>query len=335
MSEVVLNVSNLAKYFGREKILKDISFSVNRGDVVAIIGPSGSGKSTLLRCLNLLETPTRGTLTFEDKPYFQIEKCKDDFVNYEEYNKALIKHDELLVETEDNLAIFVNKKIEGDNSKENLQNIKKAKKEFRSARKMKILKENFFDLNAYNESIKQANNFVISDKELNVLRSKITMVFQSFNIFNNMDVLKNCVLPQIDVLKRDKKEAREKAFKELNAVNMDDRMNYRPSQLSGGQKQRVAIARALCMDPEILLFDEPTSALDPEMVNDVLNVMKKLANEERTMIIVTHEMNFVKNVANKVIFIENGNIVEFGETKEVFSNPKSPRTKAFIKGINS
>ena len=155
MSEVVLNVSNLAKYFGREKILKDISFSVNRGDVVAIIGPSGSGKSTLLRCLNLLETPTRGTLTFEDKPYFQIEKCKDDFVNYEEYNKALIKHDELLVETEDNLAIFVNKKIEGDNSKENLQNIKNAKKEFRSARKMKILKENFFDSNAYNESIKQ------------------------------------------------------------------------------------------------------------------------------------------------------------------------------------
>ena len=149
-----------------------------------------------------------------------------------------------------------------------------------------------------------------------------------------MDSLKNCTIAQTRVLKRSHEEAKERAIKELTKVNMQDRMNYRPRALSGGQKQRVAIARALCLDPEIILFDEPTSALDPEMVNEVLEVMKKLANEGRTMIVVTHEMNFAKNVANKVIFMDEGYIVESGDSKEFFNHPKEERTKAFLKKAN-
>ena len=162
----------------------------------------------------------------------------------------------------------------------------------------------------------------------------MTMVFQSFNLFNNMDALRNCTIAQTHVLKRNKDVAKTRAIAELTKVNMQDRMNYRPKALSGGQKQRVAIARALCMDPEIILFDEPTSALDPEMVNEVLEVMKKLANEGRTMIVVTHEMNFAKNVANKVIFMEDGYIVESGDSKSFFTNPKEQRTKDFLKKAN-
>lgn len=156
------------------------------------------------------------------------------------------------------------------------------------------------------------------------------MVFQSFNLFNNMNVLENCILAQTVVLKRSREEAKEKAIKHLTSVNMQDRMNYRISELSGGQKQRVAIARALCMDPDIILFDEPTSALDPEMVDEVLNVMKKLASEGMTMLVVTHEMNFAMNVANKVVFMDKGLVVESGDLKEVLTNPQTDRLKEFL-----
>ena len=334
MSEVILEVKNLAKYFQENRVLKDINLTVNKGDVIAIIGPSGSGKSTFLRCLNLLEEPTRGILSFKNTEYFHIDKCKDDFVDYEAYRKEKAIYKDALVEAEDNLAIYQNKMIEGIKNKEIKLQVKECKKIYQNTLKNKPRKEDYFDLDAYNAFIADHPLAAINEKERNHLRSQMTMVFQNFNLFNNMDSLRNCTLAQTRVLKRKYEEAKERAIIELTKVNMQDRMNYRPKALSGGQKQRVAIARALCLDPKIILFDEPTSALDPEMVNEVLEVMKKLALEGRTMIVVTHEMNFAKNVANKVIFMEDGYIVESGESKDFFAHPKEDRTKAFLKKAN-
>ena len=328
--EVILSIKNIAKFFDTTKVLKDISLDVCRGDVIAIIGPSGSGKSTFLRCLNLLEEPTRGTLSYKDNTYFNITKCKDDFVDYPSYRAAKAAYKEKLIETEDNLAIYQNKYIEDKSNKELLKKIKEAKKEFKEVRKYPILKRDYFDSEAYKEAIKESPSFSISNKEINEMRTKVTMVFQSFNLFNNMNVLENCILAQTVVLKRSREEAKEKAIKHLTSVNMQDRMNYRISELSGGQKQRVAIARALCMDPDIILFDEPTSALDPEMVDEVLNVMKRLASEGMTMLVVTHEMNFAMNVANKVVFMDKGLVVESGDPKEVLTNPQTDRLKEFL-----
>jgi len=168
---------------------------------------------------------------------------------------------------------------------------------------------------------------------VNQYRAQVGMVFQSFNLFNNMNVLKNCTVSQIKVLKRGKKEAEEKALFYLRKVGMQDFIHASPMQLSGGQKQRVAIARALCMDPEILLFDEPTSALDPETVGEVLDIMKQLAKEGLTMIVVTHEMSFAKEVANRVIFMDKGVITEEGSPDRIFNNPEHERTKEFLKRI--
>ena len=168
------------------------------------------------------------------------------------------------------------------------------------------------------------------------LRTKMSMVFQQFNLFNNKTVLGNCTLAQVKVLKRTPLKANEIAMKNLEMVGLKDRMNYKISKISGGQKQRVAIARALCMDPEVILFDEPTSALDPEMVGEVLEVMKDLAKSGITMIVVTHEMGFAKSVADRVIFMDGGYIVEEGHPKDVFENPKEQRTKDFLlRFINS
>lgn len=328
--EVILSIKNIAKFFDTTKVLKDISLDVYRGDVIAIIGPSGSGKSTFLRCLNLLEEPTRGTLSYKDNTYFNITKCKDDFVDYPSYRAAKVAYKEKLIETEDNLAIYQNKYIEDKSNKELLKKIKEAKKEFKEVRKHPILKRDYFNSEAYKEAIKESPSFSISNKEINEMRTKVTMVFQSFNLFNNMNVLENCILAQTVVLKRSREEAKEKAIKHLTSVNMQDRMNYRISELSGGQKQRVAIARALCMDPDIILFDEPTSALDPEMVDEVLNVMKRLASEGMTMLVVTHEMNFAMNVANKVVFMDKGLVVESGDPKKVLTNPQTDRLKEFL-----
>ena len=329
MSTPILSVCNLAKYFGANKVLKDINLEVKKGDVISIIGPSGSGKSTFLRCLNLLETPTRGTLSFNDEIYFNINACKDDFVDYNGYNEALNKYNDELIRTEDEVAIWANKLIE-HKEKEYKEKLKIAKKEFKEIRKNPILKRNFYDEEGYKNKILENPNIIVDSKEINHIRSKVVMVFQSFNLFNNMNVLENCIIAQTKVLKVPYNEAKEKAIKHLTSVNMQDRMNYRISELSGGQKQRVAIARALCMDPEIILFDEPTSALDPEMVGEVLEVMKNLAKTGLTMIVVTHEMGFAKDVSNKVIFMENGYIVEQGSPSLIFNNPKEQRTKEFL-----
>ena len=331
MSEVMLEVKNLAKFFDATKVLKDINLMVNKGDVIAIIGPSGSGKSTFLRCLNLLEEPTRGTLSFEGHQYFSIEKCKDDFVDYTKYRAAKADYNVRIVDAEDNLAIAQNLRIEGDRSKENRQKIKECKKIYKATLKTKPNKIDYFDQKSYDAFIKDHPILSINEAGRNKLRTKMTMVFQSFNLFNNMDVLRNCTLAQERVLHRSNEESKQRAFKELANVNMQDRMNYRPRALSGGQKQRVAIARALCMDPDIILFDEPTSALDPEMAQEVLEVMKKLASEGRTMIVVTHEMNFARKVANRVVFMEDGYIVETGPSEEFFANPKEKRSQEFLR----
>lgn len=238
--EELLKVEHLVKNFGTNEVLKDIDFTVNRGDVISIIGSSGSGKSTLLRCINLLETPTSGKIIYEGKDVINGE------INEDKY------------------------------------------------------------------------------------RTKVGMVFQSFNLFNNYNVLQNCVIGQVKVLKRSKEEAINVAYTFLKKVGMDEYVNAKPRQLSGGQKQRVAIARALAMSPDILLFDEPTSALDPEMVGEVLDSMKNLAKSGMTMLVVTHEMSFARDVSNRVLFMADGKIEEDGRPEDVFFNPSKQRTKDFL-----
>ena len=240
MSETILKINHLSKAFGSNVVLKDIDFTVNKGDVISIIGASGSGKSTLLRCINLLETPTSGQIIYDGR---DVATGK---VNAPEY------------------------------------------------------------------------------------RSHVGMVFQSFNLFNNMTVLENCMVGQIKVLKKSKEEAKEAAMYYLQKVGMAPYINAKPRQISGGQKQRVAIARALAMNPEILLFDEPTSALDPEMVGEVLSVMQALAHEGMTMLVVTHEMAFAKDVSNRVVYMKEGIICEDGSPQQIFENPQRQETKDFL-----
>ena len=242
MQDPILEVRALKKHFGDHEVLRDISFSVEKGEVICIIGSSGSGKSTLLRCINHLEEPTAGSIRFHGKN----------------------------TQTELNRSSFL---------------------------------------------------------------SKVGMVFQSFNLFANMSVLENCMIGPMRVLRRSRKEAEEKALFYLEKVGMAPYRNARPAQLSGGQKQRVAIARALCMDPEVLLFDEPTSALDPEMVGEVLHVMQQLAQAKLTMLIVTHEMSFARDVASRVIFMDQGVIAEDAPPEKLFTAPEHPRTREFLSRI--
>ncbi|MDD7300816.1 MAG: amino acid ABC transporter ATP-binding protein [Eubacteriales bacterium] len=239
MSEI-LRLEHLEKSFGDHKVLRDINMTVNKGDVISVIGPSGSGKSTMLRCVNLLEEPTGGRIVFDGRDIMEKEMKVSEF------------------------------------------------------------------------------------------RTKVGMVFQSFNLFNNMNALANCVCPQVTVLKRPRAEAEKIAKEYLAKVGMSAYLNARPGQLSGGQKQRVAIARSLSMNPDVILFDEPTSALDPEMVGEVLDVMKSLAKTGLTMIVVTHEMSFARDVSDRVIFMDGGYILEDSTPAEIFGNPKEQRTREFL-----
>ena len=240
MSDNILEIKHLSKSFGAHIVLRDIDFTVSKGDVTSIIGASGSGKSTLLRCINLLETPTSGEILYHGK------NVAGRRVNAAEY------------------------------------------------------------------------------------RSHVGMVFQSFNLFNNMTVLENCMVGQIKVLKKSKDEARKSAMNYLEKVGMAPYINARPRQISGGQKQRVAIARALAMDPEVLLFDEPTSALDPEMVGEVLSVMQNLAQEGMTMLVVTHEMAFARDVSSQVVYMNQGVICEQGSPAQIFGDPQQQATRDFL-----
>ena len=235
----MLKVENLRKSYGGTEVLRGIGFTLEKGEVLCIIGSSGSGKSTMLRCINLLEEPTDGEIIYNGRN-------------------------------------------------------------------------------------------ILKTKNIPAYRAKVEMVFQSFNLFENMTVLKNCMIGQMKVLKTDKETARKNAMTYLQKVGMEPYINAKPRQLSGGQKQRVAIARALAMKPDVILFDEPTSALDPQMVGEVLEVIKKIATEGLTMIIVTHEMAFARDVSNHVVFMHDGVICEEGTPEQIFTAPKQPETKAFL-----
>lgn len=239
----MIEVKQLYKSFGKLEILQGIDLKIQQGEVVVIIGPSGSGKSTFLRCLNLLEEPTAGEITFEGQSITGK------------------KHD------------------------------------------------------------------------INKTREKMGMVFQQFNLFPHKSVLDNITLAPIKVLKKSPEEANQIAENLLNKVGLLEKKNAYPAQLSGGQKQRIAIARALAMEPHVMLFDEPTSALDPEMVGEVLEVMKNLAENGMTMAIVTHEMGFAKEVGDRILFMDGGKIVEQGTPEEIFNNPKHPRTQDFLSKV--
>ncbi|GAB3527490.1 histidine/lysine/arginine/ornithine ABC transporter ATP-binding protein [Photobacterium proteolyticum] len=255
MADVVaLDVKELHKSFGQNEVLKGISLTAHRGDVISIIGSSGSGKSTFLRCINLLETPTQG-------------------------------------------EIWVN-----------------------------------------GELIKMKNNrrgefLPVDEKQVQRIRSRLAMVFQGFNLWSHMTVLGNVIEAPIHVLGVPKAEAIEKAEELLKKVGLYERRNYYPGHLSGGQQQRAAIARALAVDPEVMLFDEPTSALDPELVGEVLGVMQDLAQEGRTMLVVTHEMAFARDVSNQVMFLHQGLVEEQGHPDKLFTNPESERLQQFISSI--
>ena len=239
----MINVENLFKNFGDLKVLKNISTTVNKGEVISIIGPSGSGKSTFLRCINKLEEPTEGHIY-----------------------------------------------IDG----------------------MDLMNKN---------------------TDINKIRERVGMVFQHFNLFPNMTVLENLTLSPTMVKKESKEEAEKYALYLLEKVGLSDKANSYPTQLSGGQKQRIAIARALAMKPEVILFDEPTSALDPEMIKEVLDVMRDLAKEGMTMLIVTHEMGFARNVGNRILFMDNGEIIEDCSPKDFFENPTNERIKDFLNKV--
>lgn len=241
--EILISVKNLEKKFNGVTALKSVSTDIRKGEVVVMIGPSGSGKSTFLRCLNLLEMPTGGTITF--------------------------------------------------------------------------------------------NGVDITDKkvDINIHRQKMGMVFQHFNLFEHLSVLENLCIAPIKLLKKSKEQAKKEAMELLNQVGLADKISAYPSSLSGGQKQRIAIVRALAMSPDVMLFDEPTSALDPEMVAEVLNVMKNLARSGMTMVVVTHEMGFAREVASRVLFFDKGIIAEDASPNEIFSNPKNSRLKEFLSRI--
>ncbi len=295
MDNTIIKVKNLCKNFGSNQVLKGINLDINKGDVVAIIGPSGCGKSTFLRCLNLLETPTAGEIIFEDEYVFKLLSLytKEEII-------ALKKEAKTLSGVEELKAYQKIYKLEDF--------LKKQKEEEKRIKK-------------------QVN------KSLEKHRQKIGMVFQQFNLFPHMTVLKNVTLAPIKLKKMTQQQAEEKALELLDKVGLKDKADMYPSSLSGGMKQRVAIVRALAMEPDVMLFDEPTSALDPEMVGEVLNVMTNLAKEGMTMCIVTHEMGFAKEVANKVVFMYDGVIAEENVPNEFFNNPQNPRLKEFLSKV--
>ena len=315
--EQILNIKNLKKSFKHNDVLKDINLEVNKGDVVAIIGSSGSGKSTFLRSLIDLETPSKGEI------YYKGQLVNNFYGVYKRELKLLKEeHNKRIKDIKYTLKV---KLKESNNKKEvriHYNFLLKDEKEKYTKKKQELI-----GLLKESEAFNKEN---IDKFALKEYKQKVTMVFQQFNLFNNYTVLGNCTLALRKIKKMNQKDAEELAKTQLEKVGMLDKANSRVNKISGGQKQRVAIARALCMSPEIILFDEPTSALDPEMVNEVLNVMKSLADEGMTMIVVTHEMNFARNVANKVVFMEDGYVVEEGTPEEIFKNPKKERTKQFL-----
>ncbi|MBR2572003.1 MAG: ATP-binding cassette domain-containing protein [Clostridia bacterium] len=297
----MIEVKNLFKRFGALEVLKGVSLSVEAGEVVSIIGPSGSGKSTLLRSINLLEKPTYGEIWVDERlitppdPYLHPEVIRASHT----YNRIRGRF------PDDGSAI-------------------------REIREKDLLHERFEGA-AYREKIKAITESSFLDT--NEVREKIGMVFQHFNLFPHMTVLDNMIYAPTHVKKLPKEQAVEKARALLQNVGMLDKIDAYPGTLSGGQKQRVAIARTLCMDPEAVLFDEPTSALDPEMVKEVLDVIKRLATTGITMILVTHEMGFAREVSDRICFLDQGIVIEDAPPDVFFSTPKSERARTFLEKV--
>lgn len=303
----VVHIKALYKNFGSLKVLKGSSLEVKKGDVVCIVGPSGSGKSTFLRCMNLLEQPTFGEVWLEDKiltpidPYhhFEIIEASKTFKKMMEQDTSDIPYEE------------------------------KRQKIIAKIKKEDLLKK--YEGKEYGKLIKEKYNK--NKIDVNLARQKMGMVFQHFNLFNNLTVMENMTLAPVKLKLKTKKQAEEKAEELLKKVGLLDKKDEYPSRLSGGQKQRIAIVRALAMEPDVMLFDEPTSALDPEMVGEVLKVMVDLANEGMTMVVVTHEMGFAKEVATRVLFMDDGIIKEENNPKDFFENPKEPRLQEFLSKV--
>ncbi len=327
-TDIIIGVKNVYKYFGKLKVLNGISCDIKRGEKVAIIGPSGSGKSTLLRCMNLLEEPTFGEVWLEDKLITRIDPYlhKDVIKRSNTYKKLLER--KLRAE----LDIPKNKSSNLENLSAQVSAEKLADLSQRVIREIKIE-----DLLKKNEGRETAVVLRAYRKmhRLNIdrARRRVGMVFQHFNLFNNLTILENMILAPVKLNLKKKKEATEKACQLLDRIGLLDKKDEYPSKLSGGQKQRVAIARALVMDPEVMLFDEPTSALDPEMVGEVLALIKDLAQEGMTMVFVTHEMAFAKEVANRVIFLDGGEIVEENSPLMLFNRPQNERLKDFLSKV--
>ena len=303
----MISVKNIYKNFGNKKtgeisVLRGISCDIEKGERVVIIGPSGSGKSTFLRCMNLLEEPTYGEVWLDGRlvtpvdPY--LHKC---VMKVSKTYERLAKADPNA--TEEELIALI--------------------------KKDDLLRRN--EGKAYKKVMKK-----IEDKyaiDINIARQRMGMVFQSFNLFNNLTVMQNLTLAPVHLHLKTKEEAEAKATELLHRIGLYDKKDEYPSKLSGGQKQRIAIIRALAMDPDAILFDEPTSALDPEMVGEVLDLIRSLANEGMTMVIVTHEMGFAKEVGTRIIFVDEGKIQEEAPPKEFFENPKNERLKEFLSKV--
>ena len=327
-TDIIIGVKNVYKYFGKLKVLNGISCDIKRGEKVAIIGPSGSGKSTLLRCMNLLEEPTFGEVWLEDKLITRIDPYlhKDVIKRSNTYKKLLER--KLRAE----LDIPKNKSSNLENLSAQVSAEKLADLSQQVIREIKIE-----DLLKKNEGRETAVVLRAYRKmhRLNIdrARRRVGMVFQHFNLFNNLTILENMILAPVKLNLKKKKEATEKACQLLDRIGLLDKKDEYPSKLSGGQKQRVAIARALVMDPEVMLFDEPTSALDPEMVGEVFALIKDLAQEGMTMVFVTHEMAFAKEVANRVIFLDGGEIVEENSPLMLFNRPQNERLKDFLSKV--
>lgn len=306
----MIGVKNIYKNFGKLEVLKGVSCEIKQGEKVVIIGPSGSGKSTLLRCMNLLETPTYGEIWLEDKLLTPI----DPYLHFDVIR--LSKTYRLLFEELKTLC--------PDASEEELDALVIAK-----IKKDDLLRKN--EGKEYKNEIKKL--FKQSYININLARQKVGMVFQHFNLFNNLTVLKNLTLAPVMLKLKTKEEAEKRAMELLERIGLADKAHVFPSTLSGGQKQRIAIVRALAMDPQVMLFDEPTSALDPEMVGEVLELMKEVAAEGMTMVIVTHEMGFAKEVADRIIFMDEGVIKEENTPVEFFENPKNERLQEFLSKV--
>ena len=308
--DYLLFAANIYKNFGALQVLKGVTCKVKKGERIVLIGPSGSGKSTLLRCMNLLEDPTYGEVWKENRLLTPVDPYlhKDILRLSRTYSATLAAVKQESPELSDNEA--------------DEKCISKIKTE-------DLLQK--FEGSAFNKAVK--NYYTENSLNINIARQKIGMVFQHFNLFNNLTVLQNMTLAPVKLKLKTKEEAEENALRLLRRIGLEDKKDVFPSTLSGGQKQRIAIVRSLNMDPEVMLFDEPTSALDPEMVGEVLALMKDLAADGMTMVVVTHEMGFAREVASKVLFMDGGVIKEEGAPEQIFSAPKDERLKEFLSKV--